>query len=147
MKGKSLLLSSLIPHPSSLLFMSTDAIMVLMTAGSREEAVRLADILVVARLAACVQILPEIESVYHWQGNIERAAEVLLLAKTTQANFAALESAVRALHSYETPEIIALPITAASAPYLEWLVANVIPQTKDTTLSATAKANSPMQNS
>src|SRR5437588_1509023 len=147
MKGKSLLLSSLIPHPSSLLFMSADAIVVLMTAGSREEAVRLADILVVARLAACVQILPEIESVYHWQGNVERAAEVLLLAKTTLANFAALESAVCALHSYETPEIIALPITAASAPYLEWLVANVIPQTKDTTLAATAKANGPTQNS
>ena len=106
--------------------------MVLMTAGSREEAVRLADIVVVARLAACVQILPEVESVYHWQGNIERAPEILLLAKTTQANFAALEVAVRSLHSYETPEIIALPITAASAPYLEWLTANVIPQSKET---------------
>ncbi len=112
--------------------MSADAIMVLMTAGSREEAVRLADILVVARLAACVQILPEVESVYHWQGNIERAPEILLLAKTTQANFTALETAVRSLHSYETPEIIALPITEASAPYLEWLTANVIPQGKET---------------
>ena len=108
----------------------SDAIMVLMTAGSREEAVRLADILVVARLAACVQILPEVESVYHWQGNIERAPEVLLLAKTTRANFAALETAVRSLHTYETPEIIALPITEASAPYLEWLTASVIPQSK-----------------
>src|SRR5919199_6762276 len=116
--------------------MSTDAIVVLMTAGSREEAARLADILVVARLAACVQILPEIESVYHWKGNVERAPEILLLAKTTQANFTALEAAVRALHSYETPEIIALPITAASAPYLEWLTANVIPQGKDTTQAA-----------
>jgi periplasmic divalent cation tolerance protein len=128
---------------------SADAIMVLMTAGSREEAVRLADILVVARLAACVQILPEIESVYHWEGNIERAPEVLLLAKTTQANFVAVEAAVRALHSYKTPEIIALPIIAASAPYLEWLVANVIPQSKDTkdaTQSATAKANGSTQN-
>lgn len=107
--------------------MSADAILVLMTAGSREEAVRLADMLVVARLAACVQILPEIESVYHWEGRVERTAEVLLLAKTTSANFAALEDAVRSLHTYETPEIICLPITAASAPYLEWLTANVIP--------------------
>lgn len=107
--------------------MSADAIVVLMTAGSREEAARLADVLVVARLAACVQILPEIESVYHWQGSIERSAEILLLAKTTQANFSALEAMVRSLHSYETPEIIALPITASSAPYLEWLTANVIP--------------------
>jgi periplasmic divalent cation tolerance protein len=109
----------------------TDAIVVLMTAGSREEAARLADILVVARLAACVQILPEIESVYHWQGKVERAPEILLLAKTTEANFAALEAAVRSLHTYETPEIIALPVTASSAPYLEWLTANVIPQSKD----------------
>jgi periplasmic divalent cation tolerance protein len=105
----------------------SDAIMVLMTAGSREEAARLADVLVVARLAACVQILPEIESVYHWQGKIERSPEVLLMAKTTLQNFAELEAMVRSLHSYETPEIIALPITTASAPYLEWLTANVIP--------------------
>ena len=88
-----------------------------------------------------MQILPEIESVYHWKGTVERAPEILLLAKTTKENFTALESAVRALHSYETPEIIALPITAASAPYLEWLVANVIPQSKDTTQATAAKAN------
>jgi periplasmic divalent cation tolerance protein len=110
----------------------SDPIMVLMTAGSREEAARLADVLVGARLAACVQILPEIESVYHWQGKVERAPEVLLLAKTTLSNFNELESLVRSLHSYETPEIIALPITTGSAPYLEWLTANVIPQNTQT---------------
>ena len=118
-----------------------DAIMVLMTAGSREEAARLADMLVVARLAACVQILPEIESIYHWEGKVERAPEILLLAKSTQANFAALEAAVRSLHSYETPEIIALPITLASAPYLEWLTANVIPHGKVTNPRADAQTN------
>ncbi|HEX8632865.1 MAG TPA: divalent-cation tolerance protein CutA [Pyrinomonadaceae bacterium] len=101
------------------------AIMVMMTAGSREEAARLAEMLVGARLAACVQILPEIESVYHWQGEVRRDPEVLLLAKTTQARFPLLEREVRALHSYDTPEIIALPITDASAPYLEWLTATV----------------------
>ena len=116
--------------PLMMMAEQSDAILVLLTAGSREEAVRLADIIVVARLAACVQILPEIESVYHWQGNIERAPEILLLAKTTLPNFPALEAAVRSLHTYETPEIIALPITAASAPYLEWLTSNVIPQIK-----------------
>ncbi|HEV7858501.1 MAG TPA: divalent-cation tolerance protein CutA [Pyrinomonadaceae bacterium] len=105
-----------------------DAIIVLMTAGSREEAARLADMLVVSHLAACVQMTPEIESVYHWQGRVERAAEILLIAKTTRANFDELESAVRALHSYETPEIVALPLTAASAPYLEWLTTTVKPQ-------------------
>ena len=109
----------------------TDPIVVLVTTGSREEAARLADIIVTARLAACVQILPEIESVYHWKGKVERAPEILLLAKTTKENFAALEAAVRALHSYETPEIIALPITAVSQPYLEWLTANVLPQGRD----------------
>jgi periplasmic divalent cation tolerance protein len=70
--------------------------------------------------------MPEMESVYHWQGQIERAPEVLLLAKTTRDNFAELESQVRALHSYETPEIVALSLTDASAPYLEWLTANVL---------------------
>jgi len=105
------------------------AIVVLITTGSREEALRLAEMLVGARLAACVQVLPEMESIYHWQGRIERAPEVLLLVKTTAARFAELEHAVRALHSYETPEIIALPITAVSAPYLEWLTGAVQRQT------------------
>lgn len=107
---------------------TADAIMVLITAGHREEAARLAEMLVGARLAACVQILPEMESVYRWKGKIQREPEVLLLAKTTQANFAVLEREVRALHSYETPEIVALPVTAISAPYLEWLTTSVKPQ-------------------
>ena len=114
---------------------SAEAIVVLMTAGSREEAVRIADLIVVARLAACVQILPEIESVYHWEGKVERSAEVLLLAKTTHANFQPLESAVRALHSYQNPEIVALDITASSAPYLEWMISNVLPQGKEASRS------------
>ena len=101
--------------------MPEDAIVVFMTAASGEEATRLAEMLVGAHLAACVQILPEMESVYRWEGKIERQAEVLLLAKTTQAKFSDLEREVRALHSYETPEIVAVPITAGSAPYLEWL--------------------------
>lgn len=105
--------------------------MVLLTAGSREEAARLAEMLVGSRLAACVQIMAEMESVYHWQGRIERAPEILLLAKTTPENFAELEREVRALHSYETPEIVALSLTDASAPYLEWLTANVLRRRQD----------------
>ena len=101
--------------------MADDAIVVFMTASSGEEAARLAEMLVGAHLAACVQILPEMESVYRWQEKIERQSEVLLLAKTTMDKFEELEREVRALHSYETPEIIAVPVTAASAPYLEWL--------------------------
>jgi periplasmic divalent cation tolerance protein len=99
----------------------SDAIIVFMTASNGEEAARLADMLVGAHLAACVQILPEMESVYRWQGTIERAAEILLLAKTTRSKFEELEREVRALHSYDTPEIIAVPVVAGSARYLEWL--------------------------
>lgn len=98
-----------------------DPIVVLITAQNREEAVRLADMLVGAHLAACVQILPEMESVYRWQGAIERQPEVLLLAKTTRRRFGDLEREVRALHSYDVPEIVAIPIVAGSAPYLKWL--------------------------
>jgi periplasmic divalent cation tolerance protein len=101
------------------------AIVVLITAGSREEALRLAEMLIGARLAACVQVLPEMESIYHWEGRVERAPEVLLLVKTTAARFVELEREVRALHSYETPEIVALPVTSVSASYLEWLTAAV----------------------
>lgn len=101
------------------------ALTVMITAASREEAARLAEMLVGARLAACVQILPEMESIYRWEGEVRRDPEVLLLAKTTAACFAELEREVRALHSYQTPEVIALPVTHGSAPYLEWLAANV----------------------
>ena len=99
----------------------TDAIVVFMTAANGEEATRLADMLVGAHLAACVQILPEIESVYRWEGKIERASEILMLAKTTKERFVDLEREVRALHSYDTPEIIAIPVVAGSESYLEWL--------------------------
>ncbi len=103
----------------------SEPIAVFISAANGEEAARLAEMLVGAHLAACVQILPEIESVYRWNGRIERQAEVLLIAKTTRSKFEEFEREVRALHSYETPEIVALPITASSAAYLEWLYAAV----------------------
>lgn len=103
-----------------------EAIVVLIAAGNRAEASRLAEMLVASRLAACVQILPQIESVYHWQGAIHRDEESLLLVKTVRANFAALEREVRALHSYETPEIIALPVIKGSSPYLDWLGETIV---------------------
>lgn len=99
----------------------TDAIVVLLTAASGEEAMRLAEMLVSAKLAACVQIMPAMESVYLWQGKIECQSEVLLIAKTIRSKFDDLEREVRAAHSYDTPEIVALQVTAGSAPYLEWL--------------------------
>jgi len=99
-----------------------EPIVVLMTAASSEEASRIADMLVNRHLAACVQILPEMQSIYLWKGEVQNEREVLLIAKSTTANFVALDREVRAIHSYETPEIVALPIVAGSAGYLKWLV-------------------------
>jgi len=104
---------------------TTDAIVVFMTAPNREEAGRLAEMLVSKRLAACVQVMPEMESIYRWQGKVERQREVLLIAKTLDLKFAELEREVCALHSYETPEIVAFPLSAGSSSYLEWLSATV----------------------
>ena len=100
-------------------------IAVFITAPDKEEASRLAHMLVDRKLAACVQILPEMESVYRWQGNIERQTEVLLIAKTLATKFAELEREVRALHSYETPEIVSIPFMALSEPYRHWLKMSV----------------------
>ena len=103
----------------------SDAIVVFMTAGSVDEARRIAQQLVETRLAACVQILPEIESIYRWQGEVQREKEVLMLAKTSREQFEELEKSVRAIHSYETPEIVAVPMAAISEPYRSWLNENV----------------------
>jgi len=103
----------------------SEAIAVFITAGNKAEAVRLAEILVEARLAACVQIIPQMESVYRWQGQVERQEEVLLIAKTVKSKFEELEREVRAVHNYETPEIIAVPIVSGSDPYLKWLLDSV----------------------
>ena len=99
----------------------SEVIVVFITTANREEAARLADMLVGSRLAACVQILPEIESVYRWKGQVQREAEVLLLAKSTMDRFDELERQTRAIHSYETPEILAVPAAAVSEPYRKWL--------------------------
>jgi len=97
-------------------------LVVLMTAPDRDEANRIAEMLVNSRLAACVQVLPEIHSVYRWKGEVELATETLLLAKTTSDKFDELDRTVREIHSYDTPEIIALPVSAASALYLKWVL-------------------------
>ena len=101
---------------------SDDPIVVFITASNRDEARLLAETLVTNRLAACVQILPEIESIYRWQGKIERQPEVLLIGKTTRRKFSELEAEVRRIHSYDTPEIVAVSIAEASSPYLDWLI-------------------------
>jgi periplasmic divalent cation tolerance protein len=106
----------------------TKAIVVLMTASNRKEAARIAEMLVGARLAACVQILPGIQSIYRWDDEIKRDPEILIIAKSTQARFPAIEREVRAIHTYKTPQIVAVPVAAASGPYLDWLINTVRPQ-------------------
>ncbi|HTU23980.1 MAG TPA: divalent-cation tolerance protein CutA [Pirellulales bacterium] len=101
---------------------------VITTVGSRAEAERIAAQLVDARTAACVQIVGPVTSTFRWQGAIETSEEWLCLAKTTRDAFAAVERQIRALHSYELPEIIALPIVAGSAAYLNWIASEVPPQ-------------------
>jgi periplasmic divalent cation tolerance protein len=100
----------------------SEAIVVFMTAATADEARRIAARLIEARIAACVQILPEIESVYRWKNELQRDKEALLLAKTTEARFEELEREVRAIHSYETPEIVAVPASKVSQPYRDWLM-------------------------
>ena len=87
----------------------------------------LAGALVEARLAACASLTTGVQSVYRWQGKIERANEVTLTIKTTQCHYAALETAIRAAHPYELPEIIALPVVAGLPSYLHWIVAETSP--------------------
>ncbi|HEY6303323.1 MAG TPA: divalent-cation tolerance protein CutA [Terriglobales bacterium] len=99
----------------------TDQRLVLTTCGSLEEARSIALTLVERQLAACVNIAPQIESVYRWQGKIETAAECLLVIKTTLDAFDRLRDALSALHSYELPECIEIAIEDGSAAYLEWI--------------------------
>ena len=99
----------------------TDVLVVLVTVPSREDGERIAEALVGEGLAACVNLVGPIRSVYRWQGEICRDDEQLLAIKTTRARYAALEARARALHTYETPEVIALPVAAGSAAYLDWV--------------------------
>jgi len=101
----------------------THMISVYIVTADMAEAERIAEALVAERLAACVNILGGIRSVYRWQGAVERADEVAMIAKTTEALFDALRVRVRALHSYDTPAIVAWPIVAGDAAYLDWIVA------------------------
>lgn len=97
----------------------------LTTVSSLEEGRRMARLLVERRLAACVNLVPNLTSVYRWHEAIEEAAEVLLLMKTTAEKLPALEAAVRELHSYELPEFLVLDIESGSQPYLDWLRSSV----------------------
>jgi periplasmic divalent cation tolerance protein len=99
----------------------TDKQIVLTTVGSEDEARKIAQHLVETQLAACVNIIPHVESIYRWQGKLESSREWLLLIKTSSERFPAARDAIRAMHSYELPECIAVNIEDGSPDYLKWL--------------------------
>ena len=99
----------------------TDSLVVLITAPNEEDAAAMANALVKGRLAACVNIIRQIRSIYRWQGKIEDDQEVLMIAKTKKECFADLVNKVKELHTYSVPEIIALPVMDGFEGYLGWL--------------------------
>jgi periplasmic divalent cation tolerance protein len=96
-----------------------------MTAGSLEEARRIGRELVSARLAACVNILPQMQSIYVWEGRLQEDTEVVMIAKTTAARAAALMAKVKSLHSYSVPCVVSLAVEDGHPPFLEWIARSV----------------------
>ena len=101
--------------------MKSEFIVFLVTCGSEEEALKIANALVEGHLAACVNLISPVRSIYRWEGKIWDEKEWLLVIKTQKQRFEELEKKVRSLHSYSVPEIISLPITEGSSAYLNWL--------------------------
>jgi periplasmic divalent cation tolerance protein len=101
--------------------MPENSLVVFVTASSKEEAETIASAMVEERLAACANIVPSVTSIFRWEGKVERESEVLIILKTRRAVFSQLVDRIEELHSYEVPEIIALPIVGGSDAYLEWL--------------------------
>ena len=108
----------------------TDKIVVFSTCGSAEEAAKIARALVELHLAACVNVAPGLRSFYRWNGAVEEAAEHLLIIKTSRALFHRLCAELEKLHTYEVPEVLALPVVAGSQSYLNWL-ASELPEPED----------------
>lgn len=103
----------------------TDKIVVLSTCSTEEEAERLARLLVEARVAACVSVIPRMRSFYRWKGAIESTEECLLLIKSSRARFESLRISLEAAHSHEVPELLALPVVEGSPNYMNWLTDNL----------------------
>jgi periplasmic divalent cation tolerance protein len=114
----------------------TDKIVVFSTCGSAEEAERLSRALIAGRLAACVNVLSPVRSFYHWKGAVEDASEWLLLIKTERRLFPQLRASLEAAHSYELPEVLALPVVEGSPNYLAWIAAELAPPVTPTGESA-----------
>jgi len=103
----------------------TDKIVVLTTCANQKEAEKLARALLDGRFAACVSVIPRMRSFYHWKGAIESADECLLLIKSSRELFEPLSAALRKLHSYEVPEVLALAVVDGEPNYLNWLESNL----------------------
>jgi periplasmic divalent cation tolerance protein len=106
--------------------MNEQYLLILSTCPDKETAIRVANTLVSKRLAACVNILPKLTSVYHWQGQIEASEEHLLLIKSTRTAYDEVESAICETHPYELPEVVAVPLIAGLESYLAWIGDNVV---------------------
>lgn len=102
-----------------------EKIVILSTCASEAEAGKLANLLVEARLAACVNVVPQVRSFYRWQGKIESSAEFLLLIKSSRELFEPVRAAIERAHSYEVPEVIALPVVDGAPAYLSWMDENL----------------------
>lgn len=103
----------------------TDKIVVFSTCSSEEEAEKLARLVVERGQAACASIVPNVRSYYRWQGAVETAGEYLLVIKSARRQFATLCAVLERAHSYQVPEVLAMPVVAGAAPYLAWLEANI----------------------
>jgi periplasmic divalent cation tolerance protein len=99
----------------------TDKIVVFSACGSAEEAQKLARHLVETRVAACVNVIPGVYSVFHWEGKVDEASEWMLIIKSTRARLEQLKSELRKVHSYSVPEVVAVPIVDGSTDYLDWM--------------------------
>lgn len=96
-------------------------IMVMVTTANKEEAAKIANQVVTGRLAACASIMPTVDSTYWWEGKVMNDQEAVMFIKTTSDKFSSLQEAIQKMHSYEVPEIIALPVSNGFLPYLEWV--------------------------
>ena len=100
---------------------ATQILVIMVTVANQKEAVKIGTVVVKARLAACVNIIPAIQSIYRWKGKILKSQEFLLIFKSTKARYVLLEKSIKAIHTYDTPEIIALPVEKGIPQYIRWV--------------------------